>query len=199
MRANLVAPSTIAWSAPGTWVLLEGDPEDVATQARTAGLEASDPPAWPDAAHRGRISVTPGRVRDVAQALARVDGLVWLAEWGVGTVHVAAGTAVGLQAARDAATAAGGWLLREAGAPGLDGFGVDVCEPHRDRAGQGRVRPGRQAGARPPADPSRCTATGGFVTEARVEVHGRGAVTVHETVTHVGCPRGASPDSGRTS
>jgi len=126
VRASLVAPSTIAWRGDGTWVLLEGDPEDVATQARAAGLAASDPPVWPDAAHRGRISVAPGRVRDVAEALNRVDGLAWLAEWGVGTVHVAADTAVGLQAARDAATAAGGWLLREAGAPGLDGFGVDV-------------------------------------------------------------------------
>ena len=48
----------------------------------------------------------------------------WLAEVGVGTVHVAADDERALAAARAAAEAAGGWLLREAGAPGLDGFGV---------------------------------------------------------------------------
>ena len=47
----------------------------------------------------------------------------WLAEVGVGTVHVAADAEPDLLAARIAAEAAGGWLLREAGAPGLDGFG----------------------------------------------------------------------------
>ena len=47
----------------------------------------------------------------------------WLAEVGVGTVHVAADEEASLAAARRAATDAGGWLLREAGAPGLDGFG----------------------------------------------------------------------------
>ena len=38
-------------------------------------------------------------------------------------MHVAADSEDGLAAARAAATAVGGWLLREAGAPGLDGFG----------------------------------------------------------------------------
>ncbi len=47
----------------------------------------------------------------------------WVAEVGVGTVHVAADHEPALAAARAAATACGGWLLREAGAPSLDGFG----------------------------------------------------------------------------
>ena len=50
-------------------------------------------------------------------------GVRWLAEIGVGTVHVAADTESDLAAARAAAESAGGWLLRETGAPGLDGFG----------------------------------------------------------------------------
>jgi len=48
----------------------------------------------------------------------------WLAEVGVGTVHVAADTEADLVTARVVAEASGGWLLREAGAPGIDGFGV---------------------------------------------------------------------------
>jgi FAD/FMN-containing dehydrogenase len=124
VRAACLAPSLIAWGPDHTTVLLEGDPADVAAQAGAAGLEpTSDEPAWPSGPHRGRISVAPGRLRELGAALTdrSVD---WLAEWGVGTVHVASGTEVGLGEARAAAGAAGGWLLREAGAPGLDGFGT---------------------------------------------------------------------------
>ena len=128
VRSRVVAPSSIGWrGGDGTWVLLEGDPDDVAAQARGAGLESSRAPAWPDAPHRGRIAVTPGRVRDVAEALTDLDGVTWLAEWGVGTVHVAADSEAGLREARAAAAASEGWLLREAGAPGLDGFGVPLA------------------------------------------------------------------------
>ncbi|MET0275305.1 MAG: hypothetical protein ABW211_00505, partial [Acidimicrobiia bacterium] len=38
--------------------------------------------------------------------------------------HVATDTEAALGEARAAAAAVGGWLLREAGAPGLDGFGL---------------------------------------------------------------------------
>jgi FAD/FMN-containing dehydrogenase len=41
-------------------------------------------------------------------------------------VHVAATTDDALQAARRAAADAHGWLLREHGAAGLDGFGVEL-------------------------------------------------------------------------
>lgn len=150
LRTQLVAPSTVAWrGTDGTWVLLEGNPDDVAAQARTAGLEPATAPAWPDAAHRGRISVAPGRVRDVGGTLDRLDGVTWLAEWGVGTVHVAAITEVGLGAARAAAAATGGWLLREAGGPGLDGFGVapaNLAVTARVKAAfdpAGKLSPGR--------------------------------------------------------
>jgi glycolate oxidase FAD binding subunit len=126
VRAACLAPSLIAWGGEHTAVLLEGDPDDVTVQATAAGLDAtSDEPSWPTGAHRGRISVAPGRLRDLGPALTKAR-VAWLAEWGVGTVHVASDTEAGLADARAAATAAGGWLLREAGGPGLDGFGVGL-------------------------------------------------------------------------
>ena len=47
-----------------------------------------------------------------------------MAEVGVGTVHVASDDEAALVQVRAAAAAAGGWMLREAGAPTLDGFGA---------------------------------------------------------------------------
>jgi hypothetical protein len=81
------------------------------------------PPAWPTGDHRGRVSVRPGAVCALAAQLDRA-GVRWLAEVGVGTVHVAADDPAALAAARAAAIDAEGWLLREAGAPALDGFGA---------------------------------------------------------------------------
>ncbi len=46
-----------------------------------------------------------------------------MAELGVGTVHVATDTVDDLARAREIATAHDGWLLREAGGDGIDGFG----------------------------------------------------------------------------
>ena len=130
-RARLVAPSTVAGTADGTWVLLEGDPADVDAQAGAASLTPTDDgPPWPDGPHRGRISVAPGRLGELEPAIDAVPELRWLTEWGVGTVHVAGATEAGLASARAAAEAAGGWLLRESGAPGLDGFGVGL--PNRE-------------------------------------------------------------------
>jgi glycolate oxidase FAD binding subunit len=126
VRAACFAPSLIAWGPEHTTVLLEGDPDDVAVQASAAGLDATRAqPSWPTGPHRGRISVAPGRLQELGLTLTD-HGVTWLAEWGVGTVHVASGTEAGLAAARAAAGASGGWLLREAGAPGLDGFGVEL-------------------------------------------------------------------------
>jgi hypothetical protein len=66
-------------------------------------------------------------VVELGAALDAIAGCRWLAEAGVGTVHVAADSADALRAARVAAHAAGGWLLREAGGgDGFDGFGRDL-------------------------------------------------------------------------
>jgi glycolate oxidase FAD binding subunit len=126
LRRALFRPSCIAWDGTTTYVLLEGvEPDLAAERAAIDGAEASPGPARPKGAHRGRISVRPSALRALADPLDAAD-VRWRAEIGVGTVHVAADTEHALAAARDAAHAAGGWLLREAGAPGLDGFGVMV-------------------------------------------------------------------------
>lgn len=129
IRARTFRPSAILWDGRSSWTLLEGHADDVEAERRRADLVAADgspafAPAWPDGPHRGRISVRPARVADVGDALARTEGLRWLAEVGVGTVHVAADDPLALAAARAVAESAGGWLLREAGAPDLDGFGA---------------------------------------------------------------------------
>jgi glycolate oxidase FAD binding subunit len=73
----------------------------------------------------GRISVLPAALAALAPDLDAA-GARWLAEVGVGTVHVAADDEATLASARAAATAHGGWLLREAGAPGLGGYGCPL-------------------------------------------------------------------------
>jgi glycolate oxidase FAD binding subunit len=133
-RRRLFRPSCMAWDGRTTRVLLEGHADDITAEAATGGLEladAGDDPGsavadvpWPEGAHRGRISVRPSRLRDLAPELNDVGGLLWLVEVGVGTVHVAADAPDTLVAARCAAADHGGWLLRETGAPGVDGYGA---------------------------------------------------------------------------
>ncbi len=115
VRPRCYRPSCVAWDGARTRVLLEGHPDDVEAELRAAGLVRDASPVSPDGRQRGRISVAPARVRDVGDALRRIGGVRWTAEVGVGTVHVAADAVAPMVAARDAAHAAGGWLLREAG------------------------------------------------------------------------------------
>lgn len=127
LRRLLSRPSCISWDGRVAHVLLEGYADDVVAEQSGAGLEVvDDAPAWPDGAHRGRISVQPGRLRDLGRDLDSIGGLRWLAEVGVGTVHVAADTAEPVLEARRVAEGRGGWLLREDGLPGVDGFGVPL-------------------------------------------------------------------------
>jgi glycolate oxidase FAD binding subunit len=123
LRARQFRPSCLAWDGTTTWVLLEGHPDDLDAEIAAAGLTRGTEPEWPSGLHRGRISVAPGALAALAERLAYSD-CSWLAEGGIGTVHVAASTEAGLASARAAAGAEGGWLLRESGAPGLSGFGV---------------------------------------------------------------------------
>jgi glycolate oxidase FAD binding subunit len=126
-RRALYRPSCIAWDGTTTHVLLEGVPADVDAERTRLGAPAARAaaPVWPDGRHRARISVRPSVLRVLAPDLDAA-GVRWLAEVGVGTVHVAADHERALLQARAAATGAGGWMLREAGAPGLDGFGVGL-------------------------------------------------------------------------
>ena len=126
VRARCLRPATVLWDGEVTRVQLEGHPTDVETEATEAGLEGAEPFSWPVGEHRGRASVAPGRVVELGRALSTIGGVRWVAEIGVGTVHVATDSETALGAARVHAHDCGGWLLREAGAPGLDGFGVDM-------------------------------------------------------------------------
>ncbi|HKA94346.1 MAG TPA: FAD-binding protein [Acidimicrobiia bacterium] len=160
-RRRMFRPSCVAWDGATTHVLLEGHPDDVVAEATSAGLDPDsgpdEAPAWPSGPHRGRISVRPARLRDLIAALDGVAGLRWLAEVGVGTVHVAADEPRGLAGAREVAVAFGGWLLREAGAPGVDGYGApmpNLAILERIRAAfdpAGKLSPGRMPGAATPA------------------------------------------------
>ncbi|MBV8951796.1 MAG: FAD-binding protein [Actinobacteria bacterium] len=148
VRAALLRPASILYNGRSTRVLLEGDPADVASQRRAAALELDDPPGFPPGRHRGRISVTPDRSATIGPALTAV-GARWLAEIGVGTVHVAADNPETIAAARDVAHQHHGWLLREAGAPALEPFGVplpNLALHRRVKAAfdpHGKMNPGR--------------------------------------------------------
>ena len=116
-------PAAVLWDGHDVHVLLEGAPADVEAQGRA--MTAATAPAFPSGPHRGRISIAPGAIRALAPDLTGT-GVRWCAELGVGTVHVAADSADALRAARVAAHAHGGWMLREAGGNGIDGFGRPV-------------------------------------------------------------------------
>jgi glycolate oxidase FAD binding subunit len=109
-----------------TAVLVEGYPEDVAAEAERLGaVPSSEPIGWPAGRHRGRVSVPPTALDALGRALDDLP-VSWLAEIGVGTVHVATDDDAALAATRALARRFDGWMLREAGAPGIDGFGVDL-------------------------------------------------------------------------
>jgi FAD/FMN-containing dehydrogenase len=142
-------PTTVLVGPGDTRVLVEGFAEDVTAEMAGLGAVATTAPDWPAGPFRGRISVRPGRVDAVVGRLA-AEGVAVLGEGGVGTVHVAAETLAGFEAARQIASAADGWLLREAGGgERFDGFGTplpnaalmarikDALDP------SGRCNPGR--------------------------------------------------------
>ncbi len=124
LRALLFRPACLAWDGHQTHVLLEGHPDDIAMEQSRAGLVPVDrPPSRPDQEHRGRASVRPGALAALARRLDDTD-CTWMAEGG--RRHGARRRFDGGRSRRGAggAEAEGGWLLREAGAPNLDPFGI---------------------------------------------------------------------------
>ncbi len=138
---RLFSPTTVASDGTTTSVCLEGNPADIETQARAAQLEPSVAAVPPTGAHRGRISISPRRLAELERTLESVVGLHWLAEWGVGTVHVATDDVTALFHARRIAQSHDGWMLREAGAPALDPFGAAFPAPELQRRIRGALDP----------------------------------------------------------
>ena len=134
---------------------MEGYAADVAATVGTLdGATAGAAPTWPAGAHRGRISVPPNAVDTIGRRLTDAE-IPWLGEAGIGTIHVATDRVDCLAEARELACTVDGWMLREAGAPGLDGFGIDL--PNVDVMArvkhavdpEGKMNPGRLPIARP--------------------------------------------------
>jgi len=149
VAARAFRASSILTDGVRTSVLVEGYVEDVAAAAANLdGTPGGAPPPWPAGPHRGRISVMPSALDAVGRRLTDA-GIQWLGEAGIGTVHVAVAGEDDLAEARAVAEASDGWLLREAGARGLDGFGVDlpnveVMARVKDAVDpEGRMNPGR--------------------------------------------------------
>jgi glycolate oxidase FAD binding subunit len=148
-RARTFRPSTILWDGSTTSVLLEGNPDDVEDEARRGGLAPCDAPLLPEGAHRGRGSLPPNELGLFGGALTASGGVRWNAEIGIGTVHLAADDPTSLARARDDAARSGGWMLREAGAPDLDGFGLELpntglmAKVHAAFDPGGKLAPGR--------------------------------------------------------
>lgn len=86
VRHRLFRPSSVLWDGARVWVLLEGDPGDVAAERAAAGPgfeEVEGPPPMPAG---GRLSVRPS---SIASAVGDAAPGSFLAEMGVGTVHLA--------------------------------------------------------------------------------------------------------------
>lgn len=85
LAARLYRASAILWDGEVTSVLLEGDPGDVADQARSVlGSGATEADGPPDRRPSRRLSLGAGQIRRLGRAEAAG---AWLAEVGVGTVH----------------------------------------------------------------------------------------------------------------
>lgn len=95
----LYRPSSILWNGSHAWILLEGDPADVAAESNklesAAFAACAGPPPIPSA---GRESMQPSELR----ALAGTPG-GWIAEVGVGVVHRAEPVEAGPVASTNAA------------------------------------------------------------------------------------------------
>jgi hypothetical protein len=101
---QLYRPASVLTSSSGSWILLEGHPKDADDLSSHLGLQ---PCAEPDLPTGLRVSVPPAHLDTW---LAGLPAHGWVAEWGVGTVHLEHETLDNRQAA--ALEAIGGRQLR---------------------------------------------------------------------------------------
>ncbi|HMC51718.1 MAG TPA: FAD-binding protein [Acidimicrobiales bacterium] len=84
--SRLFRPSSVLWDGRNVWVLLEGDPADVAAERRALGRVFSELPGPPELPVGGRVSLRPSELKDLPKLAPKLGPFV--AEVGVGTVHV---------------------------------------------------------------------------------------------------------------
>jgi FAD/FMN-containing dehydrogenase len=82
-------PASVLVGPDGSYVLLEGHPDDGAEQAQAAGLRPSGPPALPGPSC---YAVSPDRLPALLNDLPAQG---WVAQWGVGVVHLDPGIDLG--------------------------------------------------------------------------------------------------------
>ncbi|HSK25112.1 MAG TPA: FAD-binding protein [Egicoccus sp.] len=115
----LFRPAGLFTGPDRTWALLEGHPDDAADQAALAGLVPAD--GAPDLPARARAALDPAALDEFVAEIAPL-GLQWVAQDGVGVVHLDGG-APALASAREAAVRRGGSLLVLDPSLGLPAFG----------------------------------------------------------------------------
>jgi glycolate oxidase FAD binding subunit len=85
LARTLYRPASVLWDGTSTWVLLDGHPDDVASQARVSGL--ADAPAGPPDLPPHRWSLRPADLRSFA---AEGGPGRFVAQVGVGVAHASA-------------------------------------------------------------------------------------------------------------
>jgi len=81
LLTELYRPTSVLWNGAATWVLLEGNPDDIHTQAESSGMELANGP--PDLPTGARWSLPPSELRSLRIAAPGS----FVAEVGVGIVH----------------------------------------------------------------------------------------------------------------
>ena len=86
LAQRLYRSSAVLWDGTATWVLLEGHPDDVASQAGAVlGPAFEEVESGPVADHGRRLSAAPDALKLLSSPSRTGTG--WLAEVGVGVVH----------------------------------------------------------------------------------------------------------------
>jgi glycolate oxidase FAD binding subunit len=128
LLAELYRPAAVVTCGEGTFVWLEEHPDDLEAEARAAGLQPAQPPAWPTTA---RAAVDPARLAELT-SWVQGAGLTYTAFEGVG-VCLLDGEPDALVAAGERAAALGGRLLLLDGGRRARSAAVSAEDPMAER------------------------------------------------------------------